>query len=130
MAGTLDSIAQSGAHYARTFSPQRSIHPKGTLVMKSESLILPLLLLGAALLVEVGTRTLTLVDQRGQLKDLYGAQQERYRMAVDLRGQLEGVAADTARLAAGGNQNARQVIERLSAAGIQVNPDAKADAGN
>lgn len=92
--------------------------------MKLDSPILPLALLAAALVVEIVTRTVALMDNRGELKAFYDSQEQQYRIALDLQKQLEGVAADTARLAEGGNRNAVAVIERLREAGITVNPNA------
>lgn len=96
--------------------------------MKPESLVLPLLLLAAAVFVEVLSRSISLYEQRERLNEMLSAQQSRYDTAVQLQEQLEGIAAGTARLARGGNANATQVIERLRAVGVTVNPDAlKAD---
>lgn len=95
--------------------------------MKLDSPVLPMILLAAAIFIEVVTRTVALLDNRAELKAFYDSQEIQYRTALDLQKQIEGVAADTARLAEGGNTNAIAVIERLKQAGIRVNPQAQPD---
>jgi len=89
--------------------------------MKVESLLLPLLLLAATIFIEVVTRTIALSENRGELSAFRDSQETQYKLALDLQKQLEGVAADTARLAQGGNANAVEVMDRLKAAGVSVN---------
>ncbi len=95
--------------------------------MKLDSPIVPMLLLAAAIFIEVVTRTFALFDNRSELSAFRDSQEKQYVTARDLQKQLEGVAADTARLADGGNKNAVAVIERLKEVGITVNPEGKAD---
>jgi len=92
--------------------------------VKAQTLVLPILLLAAAVFVEVLTRSIALYEQRDRLERMLEAQQSRYDTALRLQRQLEGIAAGTARLARGGNANAIQVINRLRAVGVTVNPDA------
>lgn len=103
---------------------RESDHQVGASHLKPESLLLPILLLSAAIFVEVLTRSIALYEQRERLQRMLETQQSKYDTALRLQRQLEGVAAGTARLARGGNANAVQVIERLRAVGVTVNPDA------
>ncbi|WP_295428823.1 hypothetical protein [uncultured Thiodictyon sp.] len=88
--------------------------------MKPETLILPLILLAAAIFLEVVTRTVALADNYRELAAFYDSQQTQYKIAVDLRNQFQGIATETAKLAEIGNPNAVTVMERLKAAGISV----------
>ena len=88
--------------------------------MKSEPLLLPILLLAVALFVEVITRTIGLLGNHSELQAIYDSQEAQYKTAVDLRAQFQGIASDTARLSEGGNPNALAVMQRLQAAGISV----------
>jgi len=97
--------------------------------MKTETLILPLLLLAAAIFLEVVTRTVALADNHRELAAFYDSQETQYKIAVDLRTQFQGIATETAKLAEGGNSNAVTVMERLKTAGISVQLPADPDAG-
>ena len=88
--------------------------------MKTETLILPLILLAAAIFLEVVTRTVSLADNHRELAAFYDSQQTQYKIAVDLRNQFQGIATETAKLAESGNSNAVSVMERLKTAGISV----------
>jgi len=104
--------------------PGGEAHTYIPIEIKAESLVLPVLLLAAAVFVEVLTRSIALYEQRQRLNEMLAAQQARYDTALQLQRQLEGIAAGTARLARGGNANAIQVIKRLRTVGVTVNPDA------
>jgi len=102
---------------------------ESNLIMKTETLILPLLLLAAAIFLEVVTRTVALADNHRELAAFYDSQETQYKIAVDLRTQFQGIATETAKLAEGGNSNAVTVMERLKTAGISVQLPADPDAG-
>lgn len=97
--------------------------------MKPQALVLPVFLLAVTILIEVVTRTVALYDNRSELVAFRESQESQYQMALNLQEQLEGVAADTARLAQGGNKNAILVIDRLRASGVTVNLEAVKEEG-
>lgn len=92
----------------------------------ARSPFVPMLLLAAAVLVLLVFQTAQLYRDRGSLQQLKDSQQQPLEEARKLRSQLDGVAADTARLAEKGNANAQRVVEELRKRGITINPDAPA----
>jgi len=58
------------------------------------------------------------------LKKLHGDQDSLVQNAVKLRAQLDGIAADTQRLANGGNANAQVIVTELRRRGVSINVDA------
>lgn len=91
--------------------------------MKIPFMLIPMFFLAVTIFIEVVTRTIALSDNRSELAAFYDSQAEQYQLALDMQKQLEGIAADTARLAEGGNRNAIQVIEQLRASGVTINLD-------
>ena len=91
---------------------------------RGRSPFVPLLILSTAFLTLLTFQTLQLYRDYGGLQELEDAQQQPLEEAQRLRTQLDGVAADTARLAEQGNANARRVIDELRKRGITVNPGA------
>ena len=90
------------------------------------SSFVPLLLVVATLLTLLGFQATQLYNDRANLQQLREGQEQPLTEAQNLRKQLDGVAADTARLAEQGNANAKRVIEELAKRGITINADAKA----
>jgi hypothetical protein len=95
----------------------------------ARSPFVPMLLLAAAVLAVLVFQATQLVRDRSNLQQLRANQQQPIAEAQSLRAQLDGVAADTARLAEQGNVNARKVIEELEKRGIKINPERAAAAG-
>ena len=77
------------------------------------------------LLTLLGFQATQLYNDHTNLQQRRDGQQQPFTEAQELRKQLDGVAADTARLAEQGNANAKQVIEELAKRGITINPEAK-----
>ncbi len=95
--------------------------------MKSEPLLLPVLLLAVAVFLEVTTRTMALWGSYQELRLAHQSQEAQLKTAIDLRDQFQGIATETAKLAERGNANAATVMERLKAAGITVQLPATPD---
>ncbi|MBS0392023.1 MAG: hypothetical protein JSR23_12885 [Proteobacteria bacterium] len=85
---------------------------------------LPMLFALLTLVVWFAFQTSQLLKERDDLKTLNANQEASYANAQKMRGQLDALAAGTARLAQNGNASARKVIDALKAKGISVNPDA------
>jgi hypothetical protein len=88
----------------------------------------PLLLLAVALLSWLGFQTYQLVGESQQLARLRFAQEVQVEAAGKVRASLDTVATATAKLAEGGNVNARILLAELRQRGITVNPAAMAAA--
>jgi hypothetical protein len=81
------------------------------------------LLLGLVALVGMLTmQTVLLSLERGALQTAHDAQQQTVENAAKLRGSLDGLAADTQRLADAGNGNAALLVTELRKRGITINP--------
>ena len=89
------------------------------------SSFVPLLLVVVTLLTLLGFQATQLYNDRDNLQQMREGQDQPFTEAQNLRKQLDGVAADTARLAEQGNANAKSVIDELAKRGITINPDAK-----
>lgn len=83
---------------------------------------LPLLLLSAALVSWFTFQAFQLVNERQQLVAVRAGQDAQVDAAAKVRASLDTVAAATARLADGGNVNARILVEELRKRGITINP--------
>ena len=92
------------------------------------SAFVPVLLFGLAVLTLLGWQTWVLVSERGTLNTAHAAQQQTVDNAGKLRASLDGLAADTQRLADRGNANAALLVTELSKRGITINPQAGAAA--
>jgi hypothetical protein len=93
-------------------------------VQAAASAFLPLLLFGLAFIAWTVFQTVELVGERVNLHSARTAQQPQLEQAQRLRNSLSSLAADTQRLADGGDAGAKQVIDRLRQNGITVNPNA------
>lgn len=91
------------------------------------SSFLPILLLALVLLTQLIFQLVQLRSERNGLQELTANQQTPLEESQRMRAQLDGIAADTARLADQGNANAKAVIEELRRRGITINPDAGKD---
>jgi len=91
---------------------------------KSYGAFIPLLLALATLVLWFGFQTNQLVKERENLNTLHANQTAIYTNAQKMRAQLDAIAADTARLAQGGNPHAAQMVNALRARGITINPNA------
>jgi hypothetical protein len=90
---------------------------------------IPLLLFGTALLVLLVFQAIQLNRDRGTLKSTIASQETPFQESQRLRTQLDGVAADTMRLAQQGNANATAVVQDLASRGININLQGAGQAG-
>ena len=90
----------------------------------------PLLILGLAAASWSGFQTYQLIQEHEALKKLHANQEALVQNAVKLRAQLDGIAADTQRLAeCGGNANAQGIVSGLRRRGVTINPDSPSAGG-
>ena len=99
---------------------------EGKFMGAARGLFVPFLLLAVAVLAFLAFQALQLHRVHGSLAAKKAGQEERIEQAQGLRKQFDAVATDTARLAEGGNANAKRIIDELRKRGIRVNPDAVA----
>lgn len=74
-------------------------------------------------------QTYQLVLEHEALKKLHANQEAPVQNAVKLRAQLDGIAADTQRLADPGNANAQAIVNELRRRGVSINPDSQSAGG-
>jgi hypothetical protein len=87
----------------------------------------PLLLLAVAIVTWFAFQTFQLINERQQQGLMHSAQDAQVEAAGKVRASLDTVAAATARLADGGNVNARILVAELRKRGITINPAAPTD---
>ncbi|HQR55018.1 MAG TPA: hypothetical protein PLW72_03470 [Burkholderiaceae bacterium] len=85
----------------------------------------PLLIIGVAIASWSGFQSYQLAREHEALKKLHANQETLVQNAVKLRAQLDGIAADTQRLADAGNANAQAIVAELRRRGITINPDSQ-----
>jgi hypothetical protein len=88
----------------------------------THSPFVPLLLGTVALAAWFGLQTWLLAEEQTRLKAAHAAQQQTVDNATKLRQSLDGIAADTQRLADSGNTNARLLVDELRKRGVTINP--------
>jgi len=88
----------------------------------------PVLLFGLAVLTMLGWQVWVLSGDREALGAAHSNQQQTVENAGKLRASLDGLAADTQRLAESGNANAALLVTELKKRGITINPNAPAAA--
>ena len=81
----------------------------------------PLLLAGLALLGWLGFQAQQQYAEHQILQSAYASQQQTVDNAGKLRASLDTLAADTQRLADGGNPNARALVDELKKRGVTIN---------
>lgn len=89
---------------------------------QSYSSFAPLLLGLLTLTVWFGFQTLQLIKEKDNLANLKTNQTQIYGNAQKMRGQLDTLAAETAKLAAAGNPNAAALVNALKQRGISIDP--------
>jgi uncharacterized membrane protein len=88
------------------------------------SIFLPALILLLALVGWFSFQAFQLFEERSALQESRFAQEQSVLTATKLRGSLDAMARETARLAQQGNPNARLLVEELRKRGVTINPDA------
>ena len=94
----------------------------------SSSPFVPMLLATLALLGWLGFQTWQLMNDRQALQAGYASQQQTVENSGKLRASLDALAADTQRMADGGNPNAKLLVEELRKRGITINTSPPAPA--
>jgi type II secretory pathway component PulJ len=102
------------------------LRPRSARTKHARDVFVPVLLLATSIIASLAFQTSQLYRDRTSLQQAKGAQQQAFEESRTLRAQLDGVAADTARLAQQGNANAQRVVEELRKRGITINPQASA----
>jgi F0F1-type ATP synthase membrane subunit b/b' len=92
------------------------------------SAFVPVLMCALALLAGLGWQTYLLASERDALTAAHAGQQQTVDNASKLRASLDTLAADTQRLADGGNASAALLVAELKKRGITINPKAGAAA--
>ena len=85
------------------------------------SAFMPLLLAGLALLGWLAFQAQQQYAERQILQTAYASQLQTVDNAGKLRASLDVLAADTQRLADGGNPNARALVDELKKRGVTIN---------
>ena len=96
----------------------------------SYSAFVPLLLFGLAVLAVLAWQLVLLGSEREALNAAHAGQQQTVDNAGKLRASLDALAADTQRLADGGNASAAALVAELRKRGITINPQAAVAAGS
>jgi hypothetical protein len=89
----------------------------------ARSVFWPLLIFGVATASWSGFQAYQLVQEHDALKKLHANQEALVQNSIKLRAQLDGIAADTQRLADAGNANAQLIVNELRRRGVTINPD-------
>lgn len=84
---------------------------------------LALLLLAVTIALSTGFSFWQALEDRNALRHAMVTLEAPHQQAARLRGQVEGIAKQVARLAEQGNPNAREVVEALRRQGVVINPN-------
>jgi hypothetical protein len=87
---------------------------------------LPLLLIGATVLVWMLFQTTQLISEHGNLGKALASQVQPLEQSKKLRAALDSVASNTQRLADSGDASAKLLVDELRKRGITINPNAAA----
>ena len=97
--------------------------------VQQRTAFVPVLLGTLALLLGLGWQSYLLMMDRDALQNAHGGQQQTVDNAGKLRASLDALAADTQRLADGGNASAALLVTELRKRGITINTSANAKTG-
>lgn len=89
----------------------------------ARSVFWPLLIFGVATTSWSGFQAYQLAQENDALKKLHVNQEALVQNSAKLRAQLDGIAADTQRLANSGNTNAQLIVNELRRRGVTINPE-------
>ena len=113
---------------SKTVVPMHAAAINSAAKPQAHSAFAPVLFFGLAVLTVLGWQTWVLATERSSLNTTYEGQQQTVDNAGKLRASLDGLAADTQRLADRGNGNAALLVTELKKRGITINPQAAAAA--
>jgi len=85
---------------------------------------IPMLILGLVLAAWFGFQAVQLRAERSVMTDLLTNQEKQVQDSKKLRDSLDAIAKGTAQLAAGGNSNAKLILDELKKRGITISPNA------
>jgi hypothetical protein len=103
-------------------SPNPGGEPRGRPAERpAHSAFVPVLLCGLALLGWLGSQVYWLTEERQALRNGLAGQQQTVDNAGRLRASLDGLAADTQRLADAGNASAALLVTELRKRGVTIN---------
>ena len=91
-------------------------------MMRERSAALPLGIVILALLVWSVSVTWTLASDNARLQQARANQEQMVQNSQKLRGSLDTLATETAKLAAQGNPGAKLLIDELAKRGITIKP--------
>jgi hypothetical protein len=89
---------------------------------------LPLLLLVVGAVAWPAFQFYQMVNEKQALATVFENQTRQFEDSGKLRGSLEGLARETAQLAAKGNPSARLLVDQLARRGVNINPGAQPSA--
>ena len=129
MSSVIENIPLTSAPEAQPLPPQdlraraqASARARSEAVQAApRSAFAPLLLASLALLGWMAFQAQQQYAERQILQSAYASQQQTVDNAGKLRASLDVLAADTQRLADGGNPNARALVEELKKRGVTIN---------
>ena len=84
----------------------------------------PLLMISLAVLAWAVFQSVMLVRDYDSYLKMRASQQPQMEAATKLRQKLQGIARDTAKLAEGGNANAKLIVDQLRKRGVNISPPA------
>lgn len=95
----------------------------------ARSVFWPLVIFGVATTSWSAFQAYQLVQEHEALKKLHANQETLVQNSAKLRAQLDGIAADTLRLANAGNANAQAIVNELRRRGVTINAESAPAAG-
>lgn len=90
--------------------------------MDKHSWQLPVLTLTVAMALFLAFHVQVVLKERGTLQQAIAAQEQALGQARDVQQRLDRLAVGTLRLADGGNENAKSLVEKLKQAGVTITP--------
>lgn len=83
---------------------------------------LPVLTLAVSLTLFLAFHVQQVLREQDNLKQVFAAQEQPLAQAKDMQQRLDRLAVGTLRLAEGGNENAKALVEKLKQAGVTITP--------
>ena len=127
-------VGEAGPASAAPFGERRDEWRRREHGERGYSPFLPLLLLAVIAVAWPAFQCYQLVNEKQALATVFGNQTRPFDDSGKLRTSLEGIARETALLAAKGNPSAKLIVDELARRGVTINPSAQpsapAKAGN
>lgn len=87
---------------------------------------LPLFIIVVALVIFFAFHLQQALTEQTHLKQVYAAQEQPLVQVRDVQQRVDRLAVATLRLAEAGNENAKEIVERLKQVGVTITPKAEA----